>query len=389
MSVYIPDNKGPVGPNSAVQQKYSPKYDKDTTTRNTSTCGNFEYDFLFFITRAQPLHIGHVRVIQEALQRARRVIIGIGSANSPRTFRNPFTFDERYTMIKNSFSAEDAERIECVPIADFPYNDVAWIKNVHQQVKNVTWNYRAGIEQRIGLIGYAKDHTSYYLNLFPDWGNINVEQKVIYNATDVREAYFTSNPQISDLVVAPGAINFMKEFLETPDFKYIVDEWNYIKGYRKSWADAKTPHPVSFQTADALVTHGAHVLLIKRKAAPGKGLWAMPGGFLEVPKHETLFQAALREAWEETNLDIPEAAMRGSLVSEKTFDAPHRSERGRIITQVFHFCLNTEMKRPKVRAGSDAGKAEWKLITDLDPKDFFEDHYYIIMDRLKLEKATP
>src|SRR5207342_1353638 len=43
-----------------------------------------------------------------------------------------------------------------------------------------------------------------------------------------------------------------------------------------------------------------NVVLIRRGIEPGVGLWAQPGGFLEVD--ETVHQAAIRETWEETGL---------------------------------------------------------------------------------------
>ncbi|MFQ5762328.1 MAG: NUDIX hydrolase [Candidatus Bathyarchaeia archaeon] len=52
----------------------------------------------------------------------------------------------------------------------------------------------------------------------------------------------------------------------------------------------------------ALVKKDNAVLLVKRKNDPGSGLWAIPGGLLELG--ETLEEAAVREVMEETNLRI-------------------------------------------------------------------------------------
>ncbi|MGH2926460.1 MAG: NUDIX hydrolase [Solirubrobacterales bacterium] len=48
------------------------------------------------------------------------------------------------------------------------------------------------------------------------------------------------------------------------------------------------------------VTEAGEIILIRRGIEPGKGLWAQPGGFLEVD--ETVNQGAIRETWEETGL---------------------------------------------------------------------------------------
>ncbi len=51
-------------------------------------------------------------------------------------------------------------------------------------------------------------------------------------------------------------------------------------------------------TADAVVTQHAHVLLIERKDNPGRGLKALPGGF--VGKKERVKAAFIRELNAET-----------------------------------------------------------------------------------------
>jgi len=48
------------------------------------------------------------------------------------------------------------------------------------------------------------------------------------------------------------------------------------------------------------ITDAGEIVLIRRGIEPGRGRWAQPGGFLEVD--ETVYQAAIRETWEETGL---------------------------------------------------------------------------------------
>ena len=62
-----------------------------------------QFDYLIFIGRFEPFHQGHHYVITQALAHARQVIVLMGSANSPRTIKNPFHPDERQAMILNSF----------------------------------------------------------------------------------------------------------------------------------------------------------------------------------------------------------------------------------------------------------------------------------------------
>ena len=53
-------------------------------------------------------------------------------------------------------------------------------------------------------------------------------------------------------------------------------------------------------TATLICPKNDSILLVKRAADPGKGLWGLPGGFIE--KGETLEEGATRELLEETNI---------------------------------------------------------------------------------------
>ena len=335
------------------------------------------FDFLVYIGRFQPFHNGHKTVIDAALKQAKRVIVLIGSDKQPRSLRNPFTFVERADIIYDCY--DETDRIQCLPIQDHPYNDTAWIAEVQTMVKTGTWERSIG-DTKIGLIGHSKDNSSYYLKLFPQWGSVNVPQKHLYSATDIRREYFTSTPRLP-LNTAPDAtIDFMRSFIENSAFNSLVKEQEYITKYKKSWENS--PYPPTFVTADSVVTQAGHVLVIERKASPGKGLYAMPGGFLD--QSETLEQCAIRELHEETKLKVDVGVLRSSITMVRTFDGPNRSERGRIITTAFRFDLPEARELPKVKGGSDAGRAFWMPISQLNSELFFEDHYAIIKTMLEL-----
>lgn len=107
------------------------------------------------------------------------------------------------------------------------------------------------------------------------------------------------------------------------------------------------------------------VALIKRKNPPFKGMWALPGGFLE--GDETVEQAALRELHEETGIqDI-------YLEQFHVFSRPDRDPRGRVITVAF-FALIAADKVDLV-ATEDAAQAQWFPAYDLPTLAF--DHSLI------------
>lgn len=70
------------------------------------------------------------------------------------------------------------------------------------------------------------------------------------------------------------------------------------------------------------------VLLVRRSKSPSRGLWAIPGGSVELG--ETLQQAAERELFEETGVRVKAGAPCFA------FDAVHRDEAGRV---KFHYVI--------------------------------------------------
>lgn len=96
------------------------------------------------------------------------------------------------------------------------------------------------------------------------------------------------------------------------------------------------------------------VLLIQRKDAPFKGMWALPGGF--VNENESLERAAARELAEETGMSGARLEQLGA------FGDPGRDPRGHTVSVVFLTLLLTE---GKVTAGDDASAAEWHAFRSL------------------------
>lgn len=329
---------------------------------------NDKFDYLIFIGRFQPFHHGHEFVVKEALKKAHRVIMLIGSANSPRTIKNPFTFDERAEMILKAFDDECRHRIWCAPIDDKLYNDHQWLQNVQTAVCHLVEK-----NARIGVIGHTKDDSSYYLSLFPNWEAIELPNFENLSATPLRKRYL-KNGEI-DEQMPKSSQEFLAKFKNTSDYTHLADEYAHIQTFQDAWKN--TPYPPIFNTADALVIQSGHVLLIERKGGYGYGLWALPGGFLN--SHESLLDCAVRELHEETGLTVDKHSLKYSQI----FDAPERSLRGRTITSVFYFEL-TGASLPKVVGKDDASQAFWLPLANLDGKMMFEDHYSIITKMLGL-----
>jgi len=101
----------------------------------------------------------------------------------------------------------------------------------------------------------------------------------------------------------------------------------------------------------AVIVNDGRALLIRRGQAPLLGEWSLPGGVLECG--ETLREAAIREAQEETGLTVEVGEMLG------VYERVIRSDDGRVR---YHYVLIDFLCHPvsgEVKAGSDASEAGW------------------------------
>ena len=113
----------------------------------------------------------------------------------------------------------------------------------------------------------------------------------------------------------------------------------------------------------AVVRHQDKVLLVLRNQAPAEGVWAIPGGSVELG--ETLRAAAEREILEETGLQI-EA---GPIIY--TFDVIQRDEAGRVQYHYVIIDLLAQAIDPAqpLQPADDVKDAAWFKMSDLDDPD--------------------
>jgi bifunctional NMN adenylyltransferase/nudix hydrolase len=330
-----------------------------------------KYDTLVLIGRFQPFHTAHLLLAHRATALADKLVFICGSANQPRTYKNPFTFAERSRMIKFATGGLALD-IQVAANPDTIYNDQAWAVRVQTIVAKHT-----KLGDRVGIIGHKKDPSSFYLDMFPQWGFEEVELLEPLDATDIRELYFKRDVNMKFIkgVVPQTTYDFLDEFKDTAEYEQVIKEREFVVNYKKQYASL--PYPPIFSTADTVVIQSGHVLMIRRRAEPGKGLWALPGGYVNASTDKSVEDAAIRELREETMIKVPAPVLRGSIVRGKVFDAIDRSPRGRIITHAFHIQL-PDGELPKIKGSDDADKARWVPIAEVRSEECFEDHYEII-----------
>ena len=113
------------------------------------------------------------------------------------------------------------------------------------------------------------------------------------------------------------------------------------------------------------------VLLVKRKYPPYEGCFALPGGGVEL--EEDLEAAARRELLEETGI------VAGDLAQFRTFGAPGRDPRCRVVSVVYWTIIDLAAHTPT--AGSDADETVWFPLAALPPLAF--DHAHVLKEAVE------
>jgi len=399
---------------------------------------DYAFDAIVFLYRGEPLHNAHKKIIDRALALGRHVIAVNGSDKKAVNTYNPWTTAERVEMTRPCFDEEDLSRMTFTAVRDYPYKNPFWLAEVHTKVRailekvypeSVGWSdHDSGSPKdlKIGIIGYKKDDTSVYLDWFPQWEFIDTASfSRGVSATDIRNSYFMEMLDneyfdILDLSNPKNKTFLLSETLKEARERAASYEWRknvplqvaaYLEAFKtehpercrslvsehlhvlqKRFIKGGYPYPIIENTVDSVVTKNAHVLMVRRGEDPGKGQWALPGGY--IGEFEDKFDAALRELMEETSIDFfhkeqmtkvkKVALSRRELIAcaadDEEFGHPRRSTRGRVITRAFHFELPDLGAFPYIKGADDAAEAKWIPIGDLGylEEQIFEDHLHII-----------
>jgi bifunctional NMN adenylyltransferase/nudix hydrolase len=361
--------------------------------------GKKPHNIAVIIGRFQPFHDGHLELFQKATEIADHVVVLLGSSNQPATVKNPWDWKTRAKTIRASVRGRCFSTIQTLsnlhfrPLNDHWYNDPGWIAEVQEHVQDFAHDMFEDEDSiNVALVGHhkAKDASTYYLDMFPQWDYVETDKTytvatdegddVELEATSLRKQLFEGGifpfANISD-----QTNRFLEEYSSTPEYDALKAEYDYYKEYPNQYG--KGP----FVTTDACLVCCGHVLLIRRGRLPGKGLYALPGGFLD--NDERIATGIIRELREETKIKIPVPVLHGSMKQIEVFDAPSRSLRGRLITHCGLINLRNDVTLPEVRGADDADKALWVPLAEFFSKYrtiMFEDHYDIVSRMVSLVK---
>lgn len=292
-----------------------------------------------FIDQFSPPSKDHFDLLEYGSKNFDVLYVFITGTRRPRSAYNPWTYNEKVKFLRDY---EQRENVIFNPAYDYYYNDWKWANEIMD----------LDPMSPSTIIGNP------YSPLFHEYKQGG--PKII---PENKHLDGLSEPVLKD---------WQKQNEELIN-KTLLPEKNFYTQYKSKWASA--PHPPTFNTVDCLVVCNGNALLIRRQHDPGKNLLSLPGGYIDPDKPLKL--SALKELKKETGISIPKKELNDYFKKVKVFDHPLRSRRGRIITHVHFFQINSSVLPPL-----SAKNARWCPLHRVwySSHSFFEDHWDIILN---------
>ena len=176
-----------------------------------------------FLSRMQPLHVGHIGIIETALKENDQVLIIIGSKNKFGTIRNPIDVELRRKILEEAleekFGKEYKEKILIYELPD-------WSKETETETflewgRYLYYNIVSNIEQKEFSIYFSDDE-----ELIKSWFEEELQNRIhfrlfernnMYNAvssTKIRQAFLDNNAEYIKCSCPMAVINRYDEIKE-------------------------------------------------------------------------------------------------------------------------------------------------------------------------------
>lgn len=224
-----------------------------------------------FIGRFQPFHLWHIDALNQARKKGiTEFIISVGSSNKEHTVENPFTYEERKTMISKILKALNIKfTIYALPDFDSDEDRKNYI------IKNVT-NFDTVISGNPRTSGIFKK-TKYEV--------LSLKIMKDIKSTAIRHMLYINDREWLKQIV-PGQVLIYLQHIDAAK--------RLVKYYR-------TEHIWPSLAVDGVIfTKDKKIVIIQRKNEP---LWyALPGGFIDYG--ETTEHALIREMKEELGVTV-------------------------------------------------------------------------------------
>ena len=246
------------------------------------------------IGRFQPLHNGHVDLIMEAKDAADKVLVLVGSTNRLPDFKNPFSYEERKSLLVETFGS--SIEVRALPDKD---SDDEWASEVIAHVLSIEED-----PTEVMVFCNDKDEAFYRKTLvFP----VTTVNNIDISATQIRESWYEGDVRYNDM---PACSSMLLE--EHKDYIRLVtehDTTSHMKDVKTQGHPFGNPvEPVSF----AVIIQDGQILVGRRGGPRGAGQLGLAGGFVE--NTETTLDACIRETKEELGVDLKSLISNGQAV---------------------------------------------------------------------------
>ncbi len=190
-----------------------------------------------FLSRMQPLHIGHLGMIDKALSENDRVLILIGSSNKRETIRNPLGIELRQEILKEAleerYSSEELKKIIIKELPDWSMetdfnSNLEWGRYLY-------YNIVALIEQK-NFSMYFSDDKEIIENWFEEK---KIRDRILLRIFE-REEMFEA---VSSTKIRNAFLNDDKEYIEKSVPKAVMKRFEIIKDIiNRVYTDPKEDH---------------------------------------------------------------------------------------------------------------------------------------------------
>lgn len=138
------------------------------------------------VCRIQPLHLGHTRLINKMIEDYSTVIIGVGSSDKEVSLHNPWTFEQRKSMLRQVYGS----RIKIIQLADLgaEENSNSWCDYVLEKIEKLK------LPKPTDYFTGSKADSTWYKGRFGD--RVHIMERTESNfisGTDIRRLIQTGN----------------------------------------------------------------------------------------------------------------------------------------------------------------------------------------------------
>lgn len=330
------------------------------------------------IGRFQPMHNAHKFLIDktvESMDKKDRLHVFIGSPNTPRQFKNPYTFEERKNVLEKVISRHHkSTNFSVSDLKDFPYMDDMWEDNLHDTLHKLYPRTKDFVICSSGKEGDGELRTSWAR----DFDSLIIETPHELSATVVRDM-IRNGECVKDLVPEES----FEMISSKPEIsKFLKETYDAAKNYIDSFSG---PFPTQFASTDVIVRDvEGRYLAITRGEGNGYNQIAWPGGHLEIDLNS--WDNSKKELLEETNLNLD--LVTHNVITSWNCTEPGRSLLRRMTTEIFLVEIDESFDDLGIKPPEDKETLACHFLEEEEVHEqlWFSDHYGLFLKLLENEE---